>query len=347
MRRALSCISLLVTVLSSPAIKGHHAPSAFAMQAPLVRLEGTVAEVEWANPHVYLYVDGIGNPVERWALEGDNVVQTERQCWKQDSVQPGDEVVVFVNPPRDPDKRLAHLTRLEKDGRILWDHRSPCREESISDQSESVNGVWSLEPPDFAFDESAALPPYDGRRSVSLGSLPVTELGMEAVEVYSDESVAVHACTPVTPPLSLIGGGSIAIDVGDETVLIRETNFATSRTVYVNVDSHGGARESLLGHSIGAWDGSTLVVDTARFAEHPEGNLRPPPFRLPSSDRRHLQEWFSLADEGRTLVYSFELSDPVYLSKRVRGERRFTYTPGIDFEPVACSVENAQRFLTD
>jgi hypothetical protein len=115
----------------------------------------------------------------------------------------------------------------------------------------------------------------------------------------------------------------------------------------LNVDSHDGASESLLGHSIGAWDGSTLVVNTARFAEHAEGTLRPPPFRLPSSNQRHLQEWFSLADEGQALIYAFEFTDPVYLTAPVRGERRFTYAPGIDFDPVPCSVENAQRLLAD
>jgi hypothetical protein len=133
----------------------------------------------------------------------------------------------------------------------------------------------------------------------------------------------------------------------EKLIVIREANFATTRTVYMNVPSHEGANDSMLGRSIGEWDGSTLVVDTARFAEHPEGNLRPPPFRLPSSKQRHLREWFTLADEGRTLIYRFEFSDPVYLTETVRGERRFTYAPGLDFEPIPCSVENTRRFLTD
>jgi hypothetical protein len=310
-------------------------------------LEGVVTAVEWANPHVYLQIETIGDSVERWVLEGDNVAQTARQCWKRDSVQPGDEVVVLANPPRDRDKRLGHLTMLEKDGRVLWDYRSPCTEGSISGHSASVNGVWNLEPADFSLDQNAALPPYDGRRAASLRSLPLTRAGADAVEVYSDETVTLFACTPVTPPLSLIGGGPIAIEVGEDTVVVREANFATTRTVHVNVDSHGGASESLLGHSIGAWDGSTFVVDTAHFAEHPEGNLRLPPFRLPSSNQRHLREWFSLADEGQTLIYRFEFSDPVYLTEPVRGERRFTYALGIDFDPVPCSAENARRFLAD
>jgi hypothetical protein len=44
----------------------------------------------------------------------------------------------------------------------------------------------------------------------------------------------------------------------------------------MNTESHEGTVESFLGHSIGVWDGATLVVDTARFLDHPEGNLIPP-----------------------------------------------------------------------
>lgn len=346
MRRVMRCLSLSVLALSSSVANAHHAPAVFNMQAPLVTVHGVVTEVEWANPHVYLYIDGIGSAPGRWQVEGDNVAQTERQCWKRHSVQPGDDVVVLVNPARDPAKKLGHLVRLEKDNRVLWDERLPCTQESSPYQSASLDGIWGLEASYVVFEQGTGLPPYNRSGPSSRSQLPLTEAGAEALELYSNERVASLACTPVTPPLSLIAGGRIAIKVSDDTVIIQETNFATTRTVYMNVKSHEGAAESFLGHSIGVWDGATLVVDTARFVDHPEGNLIPPPFRLPSSDQRHLQERFSLADEGRTLVYRFEVSDPLYLTDRVRGERRFKYLPEGAFEPITCRTNNARRFLT-
>jgi hypothetical protein len=209
---------LLMILLSSRAVYGHHSRSAFDMQARPATLEGTVTKVEWANPHVYLYIKTLGNSAERWVLEGDNVAQTEQQCWKRDSIQPGDEVVLSANPPRDPDKRLGHLTMLEKDGRTLWDYRSPCIGDSISGKSKSIDGVWKLETRHPGSERSGVLAPYDGRydrtRSPSLRSLlPLTPAGREALETYSDETTAALACTPVSSPLSLISGGPIAIDV--------------------------------------------------------------------------------------------------------------------------------------
>ena len=44
------------------------------------------------------------------------------------------------------------------------------------------------------------------------------------------------------------------------------------RIVHMGAESHDGAAISLQGHSIGRWEGDTLVVDTTHFAEHRVGN---------------------------------------------------------------------------
>ncbi len=182
-------------------------------------------------------------------------------------------------------------------------------EDLVFGRSEGIDGVWSLEPSALVFEGDAAHPPYEGR---GMPPLPLTQAGSEAIRMYTDELAALLACSPVMPPRSLIGGGRIAVEVGQETVLIREANFATVRTVYLSIDAHDGVSESLLKHSIGAWDGATLDIDTARFAEHPAGNWRAPPFWLPSSAERYLQESFTLTEQGQMLVYRFELSDPIF-----------------------------------
>lgn len=333
---------LLVSFLISAAAKGHHATSMFDMRTAQLTLEGRVVEVEWENPHVYLHIETADSPAVRWALEGNNVVQTEAQCWKKDSLRPGDRVVAMANPSRDPAKRVGHLMSLHKDGRALWGEDSSCVEDLVFGRSEEMDGVWSLEPSALVFEGGAGHTPYDGR---GIPPLPLTRAGTNAIQLYTDELAASLACSPVLPPLSLIAGGPIAIEVDEEAMLIREANFATVRIVDLRIDSHDGADETPLGHSIGAWDGDTLDVGTARFAEHPAGNWRAPPFWLPSSAERYLQESFALTESGQVLVYRFEFGDPVFLAEPVRGERRFRHTPGVEFEPVPCSADNARRFL--
>jgi hypothetical protein len=60
---------------------------------------------------------------------------------------------------------------------------------------------------------------------------------------------------------------------------------------------------------------------------------------LPSSTEKHLVERFALNADGQSLLYSFELTDPVYLAAPLRGELRWLYRPTLDVELVPCDPE--------
>jgi hypothetical protein len=66
---------------------------------------------------------------------------------------------------------------------------------------------------------------------------------------------------------------------------------------------------------------------------------------LPSSNEKRLVEGFALNPDGRSLTYSFELTDPVYLAKPLRGELRWLYRPNVDFELVPCDPGATRSFL--
>jgi hypothetical protein len=59
-----------------------------------------------------------------------------------------------------------------------------------------------------------------------------------------------------------------------------------------------------------------LIVETTNFTENAIGVTN----GLPSSTEKHLVERFALAADGQSLLYSFELTDPVYLAAPLRGE---------------------------
>jgi hypothetical protein len=54
---------------------------------------------------------------------------------------------------------------------------------------------------------------------------------------------------------------------------------------------------------------------------------------------------FALAPDGQSLLYSFELTDPVYLAAPLRGELRWLYRPNLDVELVPCDPEATRSFL--
>jgi hypothetical protein len=49
--------------------------------------------------------------------------------------------------------------------------------------------------------------------------------------------------------------------------------------------------------------------------------------------------------DGQSLIYSFEVTDPVYLAEPMTGEMRWLYRPNVDFELVPCDPDATQLFL--
>jgi hypothetical protein len=57
-------------------------------------------------------------------------------------------------------------------------------------------------------------------------------------------------------------------------------------TRIIHMDGRGrpqSGERSLQGHSIGRWEGETLVIDTANFADHSDGNF----MFIPSGAGKH------------------------------------------------------------
>src|SRR5690606_40602381 len=74
-----------------------------------------------------------------------------------------------------------------------------------------------------------------------------------------------------------------------------------------------GVEPSLTGHSIGRWEGDTLIVDKIGF----EAGLFNS--RTPHSDQLHLVEEFSFDAEMQQLRRSFVANDPLYWANEASG----------------------------
>lgn len=93
----LACCSLVFTV---PAM-AHHSFSMFDRDKTLT-LNGVVKELEWTNPHAWLYVvvaDDSGKAIE-YPLEMQSTGQAMKNGWRADSIKPGDRVSVVMHPLR-------------------------------------------------------------------------------------------------------------------------------------------------------------------------------------------------------------------------------------------------------
>ena len=96
--------SLLLSslILASPSVYAHHS---FAMfdASKSVTVNGTVKQVDYANPHVWVYLvvmNGKGQ-METWGMEGGNLGGLYRMGWTKDSVKVGDKISMEVHPLKD------------------------------------------------------------------------------------------------------------------------------------------------------------------------------------------------------------------------------------------------------
>ena len=65
-------------------------------------IKGTVTEVQWLNPHVWVYLTiGEGAEKKEWALEGGSPAALIRGGWKKDSVKVGDTINVKCHAAKD------------------------------------------------------------------------------------------------------------------------------------------------------------------------------------------------------------------------------------------------------
>ena len=352
MTRFLALIGLISLCAEA---EGHHGQSLFDRQSQIT-LDGVVARYEWANPHVYVYVEIEDDSGERivWEVEGQPPTILKRQGWSPDTLVVGERVIVTAFPPRDPSRNMALGVALQKESgdRLALGFNPQLLSNadlSLTAQADGLSGTWSP-----ILEQAVAMPIIVG--PVARADLPnagerrnpftceLTDRGWRSVDEFRQESMLPGIeCTPYASPFLMVIPDVKVIEVGDDAVLIRSEFEGIERTVHMNTDSHDEAALSLQGHSIGRWDGDTLVVDTTHFLEHRVGNA----MGVPSSTGKHLVERFSLSEDGESLTYRFELEDPEYLAAPVTGEVQWKYAPDLIFAPAACDLENARRFLSD
>jgi hypothetical protein len=103
MRSWLARASLAALLgVATGVVPAHHS---FAMfdQTKQVTVVGTVSDVQWTNPHVWIFLDGApeGGKKERWGVEFTSKVHLTRRNFTSDMVKVGDSVEFTVNPYRD------------------------------------------------------------------------------------------------------------------------------------------------------------------------------------------------------------------------------------------------------
>jgi hypothetical protein len=161
-------------------------------------------------------------------------------------------------------------------------------------------------------------------------------------QLVSGRAQTTVGCTPIPLPMVAMLAMLRTIDVRDDRVVMTIDSDGThvTRTVHLDLAEHPtNVEPSPFGHSIGRWDGDTLVIDTVAFTPHHIGIG----FGIPSGAGKHLIERLTLTADRLQLRYELTVEDPEYLISPA------TYTAMWDHRPdlapgSACDPENSERF---
>ena len=117
-----ACVATVCLFLPVVSALAHHSFSAEFDSKNPIRLEGTVAKMEWVNPHAWIYVD-VKKPdgsIEQWKIEGGTPNALFRRGFTKDSLKVGTAIVVNGYRAKDGTLKGNRRDLTLPDGRKLF-----------------------------------------------------------------------------------------------------------------------------------------------------------------------------------------------------------------------------------
>ena len=197
-------------------------------------------------------------------------------------------------------------------------------------QGPNLSGYWELR-----FD-SRNIPPASLRPEIAAEDTPIQ---------YKREMNEIRWCHFMGVPYSMeVSPIDILQNLNGKEIIITSSLRTPARHIYTDGRTHVSPDifdPVSNGHSIGHWEGDTLIVDTVGFSN--EGITR-----IPGGGRRttdsHLMERYRLLDGGNRLSAVFTWEDPKIFSKPHTYEYRYYRAPkGIEAREFDCNANDESR----
>jgi len=171
------------------------------------------------------------------------------------------------------------------------------------------------------------------------GELPFTKAGADNFKNYdvSKFDYTGH-CLPFGLLRSVnVGGYPIQIMQNSKYLAMLFEQNTWFHIIYMDGRDHPKNLDpTWFGHSIGRWDGDTLVIDTIGF----NGKTRLDTIGHPHSDKMHVIQRFTYTDSDH-IAYEINVDDPVYYAKPWKNTRTFwRMQPGEELIEYSCEENN-------
>jgi hypothetical protein len=312
----------------------HHSASAFDQSREVV-ISGAIVRVGWVNPHVYFTVataapDGV---IVEHLIHAGSVSLLTGFGVPRDALAVGKKVTVRAFPARRPTAQIALGFELQAETGEYYTlevvGRSRAAAPAATVPAAGIAGRWLPRPGGFAA-YIADVQRY------------LTAAGQASASDVESYRASVARCEPLVTPPSMLIPMVHDVTADERTVTITVDWMGNERTIHLDAAEHPKDLEpSTQGHSIGRWDGGSLVVDTAAFAPHRSGIIG----GVAPGRRKHVVERFSPTDDNLHLSYEVTIEDPDNLSRPFSFAQVWDHRPDLAPSGAACDREVARLFL--
>jgi Family of unknown function (DUF6152) len=330
MRRLLAAIAGLAAtaVFVAPAL-AHHSQAMFDTSKEIL-IKGKVLRFEWKNPHMYLFVETVGEDGKKQVIQGEGLAITQALVdgLHQKDLPPGALVVVRANPNRNESGTTVRLLDVTtQDGEIHPFYAANSKTRTLTPAA-SLAGNWA-----------------PSRQSMTaawgvIARWPITPAGRAIQKENKADGLCYVEPTPFLATLDELR--TIRVTRNEVVFHFNNSGDDAVRTVRLNATHAANVKPSRFGDATGKWEGGTLVIDTIAFEPNPSGLF----VNIPSSARKHTVERLTLTDDRIRLRYETTVEDPVYLEKPASFTMLWDHRPDLKTSPRSevCDPAIARRY---
>jgi hypothetical protein len=335
----LACSILPLTTLAHHAIGGNYVANS------VIEVEGEVTDILWRNPHVQvtMRVSDDNGATQNWDMSTTSLSNMRRWQMDRDFIAVGDRIRVAGNPARDGGQGMYIRNILTTRGEevLLGPNIEPRWSDRLVEMSESrqlgrgdtsspelgIFRIWSH--PDTI---GMLIPRNWGRMEENRPKL--TAMARESVDDFVwERDNPLGNCAPKGMPTIMEAPYPFEIRREGDDIVWHNEEFDTIRRIHMDPNaSADGESPSLLGYSVGRWDGDrTLVVETTKMGwGHFDG------LGVPLTADAVMVERFTVTAEGDRLDYRMTVTDPAVFTEPVTFEKHWVWFPDAEVGSYEC-----------
>lgn len=129
-------------------------------------------------------------------------------------------------------------------------------------------------------------------------------------------------CRPGGPSAMVMVQGTLVVLQSDDEITISLEQPRMTRRIKLNADHPEELQPSYVGHSVGRWEGNTLVIETIGF----NGNFELDAMAQPTSTQLRTIERLTKSADGKRVGLEVTIIDPVHYSEPFTVQRGWVAT---------------------